>query len=115
MNRDTMNNEALITKTLALAAAWLVAGFSFLSDFQSGTGWFPRSGSILVLVAIITGYQLMATRSAYHNKQLAAYKDDSNIDFLQSHPSTSHRKLEIGAHITAVIGTLIWGYGDLIV
>jgi len=110
-----MNSDALITKTLALVAAWLIALFSFLADFQNGSAWFSRSGSILVLVAIITGYQLMAIRSAYHNNQLAAYKDGSNIDFLQSHPSTSHRKLEIGAHITAVIGTLIWGYGDLIV
>ncbi len=111
---ESGHKDRLGIKMLALVFAWLIALVSFITDYQNNTGWFSRSGSILVLIAIIASYQLTAIRNDYHNSQLAAYKDGNNIDFLQSHPSDTHRNLEVFANITAILGTLIWGYGDLI-
>ncbi|PHQ60930.1 MAG: hypothetical protein COC03_00870 [Robiginitomaculum sp.] len=107
--------NGLTLKAFVLIGAW---GFTILSLFlniDASNNLFARSGSMLVLVAIIISYQLMASRNAYHNNQLAMSKDGNPVDFSKQHPSTFHHQLEKAAQITAVIGTVIWGYGDLFI
>ena len=109
------STEGLKIKALALFAAWVFTGLSLLMNVDSSQNLFARSGSMLVLVAIIISYQLMSSRNAYHNAQLVQYKDGIQVDFSKQHPSTFHHQLEKYAQITAVIGTVIWGYGDLLI
>ncbi len=107
--------KKLKLQTAALVGAWVFSLLSLAFDLRSTSGLFSRSGSMLVLVAIIISYQLMTSRNAYHNQQLDKYKAGSEVNFSRQHPSTYHQKLEINAQFTAVIGTIIWGYGDLVI
>ena len=107
--------NGLRTKVFALMSAWGFTILSFFLNINSSNNLFARSGSMLVLVAIIISYQLMASRNDFHNAQLAQYKDGNQVDFSRQHPSTFHHQLEKAAQITAVIGTVIWGYGDLLI
>ncbi|MCF6274816.1 MAG: hypothetical protein L3J05_03540 [Robiginitomaculum sp.] len=110
-----MDDKRLKLQALALSGAWGFSTLSLFYDLKTNGGLFSRSGSMLVLVAIIISYQLMATRNAYHNQQLDKYRQGNDVDFTDQHPSIYHQRLETLAQLTAVIGTVIWGYGDLII
>ncbi|PCI53102.1 MAG: hypothetical protein COB36_13450 [Alphaproteobacteria bacterium] len=110
-----MESKKIKLQTAALLSAWLFSILSLAFDFVSMGGFFSRSGSMLVLVAIIISYQLLASRNAYHNQQLNKQIAGNDVDFTQIHPSPYHQKLELFGQFTAVIGTVIWGYADLII
>ncbi len=110
-----MTSNKLKLQAAALFGAWVFSLISLSLDITLTRSLFSRSGSMLVLVAIIISYQLMATRNTYHNQQLDKYKAGNDVNFARQHPTIFHQKLEIIAQFTAVIGTVIWGYGDLII
>ncbi len=114
MNITQNRGDGLKRKAFALVLAWSFTILSLLLNLNTGLNLFARSGSVLVLVSIAITYQLMATRNAYHTKQLDRYKVGDPVDFSKLHPSVFHHQLEKFALITAVIGTVIWGYGDLV-
>jgi len=110
-----ISDRKLKLQSIALLGAWGFSVLSLLYDLKTNGDLFSRSGSMLVLVAIIISYQLMTTRNAYHNKQLDKYRKGNDVDFRQQHPTIYHQRLETFAQFTAVIGTIIWGYGDLVI
>lgn len=94
------------------------------------TAWFARSGSLIVLVAAIVEYRLSsysyddiyqaAKKSAKRSAALPQVSDSKFIDGLVKANLTSkpevprpRRILSGVSHTLVIIGTIVWGYGDL--
>jgi hypothetical protein len=77
-----------------------------------GDSMFSRSGSMMVLITVVSKQMLLKGRNEYHHqlRKLAAGKK-ANLEKI--HPNKSHGYLETFANLNILIGTLIWGYGDL--
>ena len=97
-----------------LIIAWLLVLFSLYLEIIWRGSLFSRSGSLMVLFAFIAEYYLLRTRDRYHSNQLKAYSSGNQVNFEEVHPSKNHQYLEKASHITVIIGTIIWGYGDLL-
>ena len=88
--------------------------FSFYIDMntaENGYYWFQRSGSIMVLFAVALDFE----QSKYIKRQ------SSNSVFIGNQPTITGRILSITrtyiqrfSIVLIVIGTAIWGYGDLL-
>ena len=73
-----------------------------------------RSGSLMVLFSVMANYILLHDRDTYHSEKLKQHRmGDQAVDFSKIHPSRSHQHLETTSQTSMVIGTVIWGYGDL--
>ncbi|MBL1215201.1 MAG: hypothetical protein D8M61_17800 [Ignavibacteriae bacterium] len=68
----------------------------------------------MILFAFIAEYYLLRARDEYHNNQLKTYSRGNRVNFKQVQPARTHKYLERASHITVIIGTVIWRYGDLI-
>jgi len=101
---------------------WLILGLSVLVGLASFFGdyisecynWFSRSGSIIVLLAVVVEYRISSH----------IYEDIQRADFQQSiinlsvpikaEPTKERKRVSNAAHFLLVLGTIIWGYGDLV-
>ncbi len=101
---------SLFLLMLALATIFYCAS---LFAWSNDTSWFQRSGSLIVLMAAIIEYRELNTysRDHVHNSILSGAMIHSGM--LTS--LSKYRKL-IGKYgiVYLVLGTLIWGYGDLL-
>ena len=69
----------------------------------------------MVLFSVVAEFLLLDGRDEYLNQRLSNSKEPNQQHSLNSiHPSQTHKSLEIISHISVVIGTVIWGYGDLL-
>ncbi len=118
---------------------WLILliaiGFAALSmffDLQSAecTTWFARSGSIVVLLSVIVEFRLSSyvyedvlqaakesTRKAglkIHDNPIVQANIEANQTIKPKAPK-SRNILSICSHILVITGTVIWGYGDMLV
>jgi len=66
---------------------------------ESPQSWFQRSGSILVVLSIIS--------------EIILVSDKSKLTVLSSKWVTTANVLMVLTPSIAIIGTVIWGYGDL--
>lgn len=94
-----------------LTIAILTVLISFIYDNDEKL-WFMRSGSIMVLLAVIVEYKL-------NQKALKNINRKSKMSAVSGFPvnllnSKEHNRIAIFTHTFAILGTLIWGYGDLI-
>jgi len=107
--------RTIILLVLLMAAAWLFALFSYYLFRKTGTDWFTRSGSMMSLIgAAITFRQVNFYQSALAtalNEGLLSIRGEIE---LRLKPPTSYRILSYLGYLTGIIGTLIWGYGDLL-
>lgn len=73
--------------------------------------WFGRGGSIIVLFAVAAEYGLLKLQSSEMEKRGKSQGtwDAPPLTFKMEAPFS---KLQISAHLLAVFGTLIWGFGD---
>ncbi len=106
--------SSLLGPIVCLVFAWGIVLVSFAIEFETGGNWLARSGSLMVLFSVIAGYILLGDRDKYHSETLKRHWGERTVDFSKIHPSPLHRKLESVSHLTVVIGTVIWGYGDLL-
>ena len=102
-----------ISMALILVAI-AVPALALLSDFRPSTElvstWFQRSGSIVVLLAVLIEFNIFKAKSELDFKGLI----DNEIPDL-------HKKFDkkvclyscLGV-IIAITGTVIWGYGDIL-
>lgn len=119
---------------LLLVISILFSMASMFVDVQTvdDTIWFQRSGAVLVLFAAIVEYRLASySHDEVYDaikvtaKKRAVMPNISNNDLVNgliksniaSKPETpKYRKvLKLFAHVLIVLGTAIWGYGDLLV
>ena len=109
-----MNNNYNRKPMIFLTLSWLVVLTSLYLETVFNEALFSRSGSLMVLFAVIADYDMLRTRDDYHSEQLNKHLQGVRVDFKDIHPSKSHQHLETAAHITIILGTIIWGYGDLL-
>jgi hypothetical protein len=83
--------RTIIRLGLLIAAAWLFAAFSLYLSRKTGTDWFSRSALKEELVSVSREIEL-------HLK-----------------PPKSYMRLLYLGYLTGIVGTGIWGYGDLLV
>lgn len=64
-------------------------------------------------MGVLAEFSLLRGRDLHHSAQLQELVAGKPVDFERIHPSRRHHVLEWLAHVTSVLGTLIWGYGGL--
>jgi hypothetical protein len=105
---------AAIKVSSFLAAAWLWGVFSFFTSTGAGT-WFARSGSVMCLIGAAATFKLIndyghALATAVENGVTLARRVELVFD-----PPKLYQTVQYLAYLTGIVGTLIWGYGDLLV
>lgn len=98
--------------SLFLLLAWSFGGVGLITGWVLEPIWFARFGSVVVLFAVMSEYMLLHSELNVLYKRLETV--DAEDDMPDLTPSKWHRKKVWLAHITVVIGTLIWGFGDLL-
>ncbi len=122
------------TEWILLLIGVLFSIASILFDVLStdNTIWFARSGSIVVLVSAIVEYRLASyiytdidesIRKTARKRAITPQISDnplvegivkSNITSMPEAPK-SRKALSVISHTFIITGTIIWGYGDLLI
>jgi hypothetical protein len=102
------------TPTIALIIAWVFVIISYYLETRWGNSLFSRSGSMMVLLTVVAKQMLLNGRNKYHHQQLKTLANGKQANFEMVHPTKTHQYLEFIANINILIGTVIWGYGDLL-
>lgn len=110
MNEKNQNYKLEIS-LLAISLTVVLISF-FLSMYDNENLWFVRSGSIMVLLAVIVEYKL-------NQRTLKNINRKSNMSTFSGLPinllnSQKHTQVSLIAHSFIILGTLIWGYGDFV-
>lgn len=100
---------------LLIAAAWLFAAFSYYVSEKTGTDWFTRSGAIMGLVGAAVTFRL----ANFYQRTLAMALKEGLVSVpreieLVLEPPKSYVLLSYFGYLTGIVGTVIWGYGDLL-
>ncbi|MCF6345173.1 MAG: hypothetical protein L3J00_01740 [Thiomicrorhabdus sp.] len=97
---------------LLLVLAWVLGAIGLVLGIWLEPLWFARFGSLVVLLAAMSEYRLL------HGELDRLYdrleKVDADMDMPDLTPSKWHMKKVWISHVTLVLGTLIWGFGDLL-
>src|SRR5262245_31397672 len=101
---------------LLVAAAWLFAVFSYYLSRTTDTDWFARSGSVMALAGAAVTFRL----ANFYQRALASALKEGLVSVprgieLGLEPPTSYVLLSYFGYLTGIVGTGIWGYGDLLV
>jgi hypothetical protein len=101
---------------LLIAAAWLFAAFSFYLSGKTGIDWFSRSGAVMGLVGAAVTFRL----GNFYQRALATALKEQLVSVskeieLHLEPPESYVRLLFLGYLTGIVGTGIWGYGDLLV
>jgi hypothetical protein len=100
---------------LLIAAAWLFAAFSYYLSRKTGTDWFTRSGSVMALVGAAVTFRLVN----FYQRGLATALKEGLVSVAREielglEPPKSYQALSYFGYLTGIVGTGIWGYGDLL-
>ncbi|WP_019555876.1 hypothetical protein [Thiomicrorhabdus arctica] len=98
---------------LLLILSWLSGLVGLVLGLVLEPMWFARFGSLMVLLSLMSEYLLL------HNELNRLYvsleKVDDSGDIPDLSPSKWHYKKVKLSHLTIILGTLIWGFGDLLI
>jgi len=108
--------RTIIRLGLLIAAAWLFAAFSLYLSRKTGADWFSRSGAVMGLVGAAVTFRL----SNFYQRALATALKEELVSVskeieLHLEPPRSYVRLLYFGYLTGIVGTGIWGYGDLLV
>jgi hypothetical protein len=108
-------NRTIIQFGLLVATAWLFAIFSYYVSSKAGTDWFARSGSVMCLVGAAVTFRL----AHFYQRALATALKEGLVSVpreveLRLNPPKSYVALSYLGYLTGIVGTAIWGYGDLL-
>ena len=96
----------ILAPILACTRSWLPEGEKFPI-------WFQRSGSILVIFAIMSEFILLSLYSTIYPGDNTW--TDENHQVIVNKYKTKYNLLSFFSSALAIIGTIIWGYGDIII
>jgi hypothetical protein len=101
---------------LLIAAAWLFAAFSYYLSRKTGADWFARSGSVMALAGAAVTFRL----ANFYQRALATALKEGLVSVsreieLGLEPPRSYVVLSYLGYLTGIVGTGIWGYGDLLI
>jgi hypothetical protein len=99
---------------LLLAAAWLWAVFSFFTSTSAGT-WFARSGAVMCLIGAVATFWLVNDYTRALEKAVEHGITVTRRVELVFNPPKLYQSIQYFAYMTGVVGTVIWGYGDILV
>lgn len=71
--------------------------------------WFQRSGSLIVMCAVLIEFQLFSIHGAIFPSDVSF----SQFTDLENKYGNKHKLFSVFAASVAILGTVIWGYGDL--
>jgi hypothetical protein len=97
---------------LLLILAWAAGLIGFVMGVIFEPMWFARFGSLVVLFSLVGEYALLHNELDRLYVSLEKVEDSGDIPDLS--PSKWHHKKVWLSHLTVVFGTLIWGFGDLL-
>lgn len=119
--KDKLETLLWVWSELLLSAAAITIGvlaYRFNDVLGDQTGQFSRSGSVIVLLGVVNEYRLGTLR----DRQLSYREPDSlrslsfEIRRLFTPSIFLGQRIARGiAHVQIIMGTLIWGYGDLVI
>jgi len=100
---------------VGLAASWFFTAASFFLSRQGAVDWFSRSGAVLCLMAAVANFALVEV----HQRDLAnIFKDQEHSRREKAEqilkPPATYTVLARLSYLTGILGTAIWGYGDLL-
>ena len=100
---------------VGLTVSWLFAMISFFISTGGEFDWFSRSGAVLCLMAAAANFALVKI----HQRDLAEiFKDRESSRHEKAErilkPPATYTSLSRLSYVTGVVGTAIWGYGDLL-
>lgn len=105
-NMSRLKIEAFL---LLAGLAWMLVSF-YNSFGDKPEAFFARSGAVVVILAIYVEFQLSKeSHKMLHNNFFAKANGLKTIPILP----IRHIVLSWCAHTLVVVGTLVWGYGDL--
>jgi len=84
---------------------------SYLPENETLSTWFQRSGSLMVVIAIIAEFKLFSLNDYFDLNDTRVF---GPVDLPATYKSI-YKAIIIVALISMVIGTIIWGYGDIII
>ncbi|WP_143186833.1 hypothetical protein [Microbulbifer donghaiensis] len=99
-----------------VVAAWFAAAIALITDllgYTADIALFGRAGAVMTLCAVVLEYKLST-------------KGQADTDYIADGPvslgdvgkatllTEAEKKIQRGAHVSVVVGTIIWGFGDLI-
>ena len=101
---------------LLIAAAWLFAVFSYYLSRTTGADWFARSGAVMGLTGAAVTFRL----AHFYQRALATALKEGLVSVprgieLGLEPPKSYVVLSYFGYLTGIVGTGIWGYGDLLI
>jgi hypothetical protein len=101
---------------ILIVAAWLFAAFSYYLSRKTGADWFSRSGALMALVGAAVTFRL----AHFYQRALATALKENLVSVprgieLGLEPPRSYVLLSYFGYLTGIVGTGIWGYGDLLV
>lgn len=94
---------------IGLAYSFCIFSWHIEPSYFEHAEWFSRSGAIMVLLAVVVEYQL-AARS--YRELLNSIATASVAPIAPKQPKTENILSKI-SHVAIILGTVIWGYGDL--
>lgn len=101
-----------IKSAMLLILSWLMGVIGLVLGLFVDPLWFARFGSLVVLFGVMSEYSLL------HNELDVLYRRldhiDADDDIPDLSPSKWHMKKVFVAHLTVIAGTVIWGFGDLL-
>ena len=112
LGRNDLKN---LNAAIALIVAWLFVLVSLFLQSRYGNELFSRSGSMMVVITVVAKQLLLKGKNQFRISQLKAIDKGNKAELDRVHPTKTHQYLEIFANINILLGTLIWGYGDLLV
>src|SRR5215472_18492392 len=100
---------------LLIAAAWLFALFSYYLSMKTNADWFTRSGAVMGLSGAAVTFRL----AHFYQRALATALKEGLVSVprgieLCLEPPRPHVVLSYLGYLTGIVGTGIWGYGDLL-
>jgi len=97
---------------LLILLAWASGLIGLILGVSLEPLWFARFGSVIVLFAVMSEYSLL--HGELNRLYMRLETVDAEDDMPNLSPSKWHLKKVWLSHITLVVGTLIWGFGDLL-
>jgi len=97
---------------LLIILAWISGLIGLILGVWLDPLWFARFGSVIVLFAVMSEYSLL--HGELNRLYMRLEQVDADSDMPDLTPSKWHSKKVWLSHITLIVGTLIWGFGDLL-
>lgn len=113
----TERNQNYFLDWCLIALAMLIALCSYISDvngfrlgFKDYVYWFQRSGSLVVFIGVILQFRQLICTEEGDTLNSAFGK---HIGYSAGRMNAQQKIFQILATLLSVLGTVIWGYGDL--